>query len=236
MKDRSLLKLSIDIRRCLLKFRRPRFSWTNRSQHNRCWTIGGLFFTFTAESRQQHFGWGAQPQAKSNLMTLQEDYISSRHIWRYDEIPSCPDGRRQYDGKIRDIPLGKFGITRIITMYRSTIILIVTTLTLAWSRSVMGVITLKNFVTPGVSVMRDLAWLIESHVTDEWPLWLPLEDFKNLFYVTNFSLQDLNLSLKFVSNGQKSFFWCDDMKTHGTAWWHNFKSSRGQSRKYWNHT
>ena len=43
----------------------------------------------------------------------------------HDGFPSYHEEKGHYDGKIRDILLGKFGITRISTMYRGTIFLIV---------------------------------------------------------------------------------------------------------------
>jgi hypothetical protein len=46
----------------------------------------------------------------------------------YDGIPSYPFGPVRYDGNIREILLGKFGVTRKTTMHRTTINLIVTTL------------------------------------------------------------------------------------------------------------
>jgi hypothetical protein len=49
-------------------------------------------------------------------------------------VPSYRGGRREYNEKIREILLGKLGRTRIITMYRSTIFLIVTTLKLSTHR------------------------------------------------------------------------------------------------------
>ena len=48
----------------------------------------------------------------------------------HDGFPSYHEEKGHYDGKIRDILLGKFGITRISTMYRGTIFLIGTALTL----------------------------------------------------------------------------------------------------------
>lgn len=94
--------------------------------------LGGLFLAFFVSSNSSNRYAAAAPWLRCATINgkMQSPGISkrtkghlccfvlSRQIWHYD-------GNGKHDGKIRDIPWGKFGRTRIITMHRSTIILIV---------------------------------------------------------------------------------------------------------------